>query len=344
LMVIIAALTTATLGIPVANNVAYPGPASSYAYPPRPYSFSWSVLDAASYNDYGHQESSDGKVVSGSYHVVLPDGRKQIVTYRDEGYGLISNVQYEGEAKYQHYPAYPKPAYPAPAAYPAPGAAYPGGAYPRASYPTRVQTYEKPTYPSGPSEGRSVQVAPPAVEQVSPVEKPVAAVALAVSVAEPGSVAAAEVQVESRSADLLAEPVAVAAFAESVAESASVHEAEDQVQSRGAELPVESAVTEAAPAAETPAPEPATETAPTAETPAPEPATEAAPAAEIAAVEAAAESAAETPAVEPASQTPAADPGAEPATEPAAEPVVIPETTEPTTTEPAVSVKDNQVV
>jgi hypothetical protein len=45
---------------------------------PQPYDFSWAVNDY--YNDYSHSESSDGKVTTGSYRVVLPDGRTQIVT------------------------------------------------------------------------------------------------------------------------------------------------------------------------------------------------------------------------------------------------------------------------
>jgi len=66
-----------------------------------PYSFAYAVKDDPSYNDYGHQESSDGKVVSGSYRVLLPDGRNQIVTYTvssDSGY--VAKVRYEGEAHF----------------------------------------------------------------------------------------------------------------------------------------------------------------------------------------------------------------------------------------------------
>ena len=80
-----------------------------------PYDFEWAVNDAPSYNNFGHKESSDGKVVRGSYHVALPDGRTQIVTYQVEGdSGYVADVKYEGEAKYPE-PAYPKhhePAYP----------------------------------------------------------------------------------------------------------------------------------------------------------------------------------------------------------------------------------------
>lgn len=69
------------------------------------------------YNDFGHQETADGKVTSGSYRVVLPDGRTQVVTYKDDGYGLVADVKTVGEIKsYDYKPSYP--AYPAPPAYP----------------------------------------------------------------------------------------------------------------------------------------------------------------------------------------------------------------------------------
>ena len=66
-----------------------------------PYDFEWAVKDEPSYNDFGHKESSDGKVVSGSYRVVLPDGRTQTVDYKVEGEsGFVADVKFEGEAKY----------------------------------------------------------------------------------------------------------------------------------------------------------------------------------------------------------------------------------------------------
>ncbi len=90
-----------------------------------PHSFAWEVKDEPSKNDYSHQQESDGKVTTGSYRVVLPDGRTQIVTYRADGNGYVAEVKYEGEAQYPEYkpssynnrPAgYPegeaKPAYP----------------------------------------------------------------------------------------------------------------------------------------------------------------------------------------------------------------------------------------
>ena len=91
-----------------------------------PYEFGYKVKDEPSYNDFGHQESSDGTVVSGSYSVLLPDGRTQTVTYTVSGdSGYVAEVKYEGEAQYPENRAaasYPAPAYPAPASpsYPAP--------------------------------------------------------------------------------------------------------------------------------------------------------------------------------------------------------------------------------
>ena len=105
---------------------------------PMPYEFAYAVKNEPSYNDFGHQESSDGKVVSGSYNVLLPDGRTQTVTYTvsaDSGY--VAEVKYEGEAKYPEYKAaasYPTSSYPAPA--------YPS--YPNAAYPAPVEEVAAP--------------------------------------------------------------------------------------------------------------------------------------------------------------------------------------------------------
>lgn len=60
-----------------------------------PYSFNYNVQDVPSYNYYGHQESGNGQTVSGSYYVVLPDGRRQMVTYKDNGDGLTADVKYD---------------------------------------------------------------------------------------------------------------------------------------------------------------------------------------------------------------------------------------------------------
>ena len=98
---------------------------------PQPYDFAYQVVDDYTYNNFGHKESSDGKVVSGSYNVLLPDGRTQTVHYTADDYsGYVAKVEYSGEAKYPEY----KPAYKAPA-YHAPAPAYHAPAYPTPAYP-----------------------------------------------------------------------------------------------------------------------------------------------------------------------------------------------------------------
>ena len=59
------------------------------------------MKDAASGNDFGRRETSDGETVRGEYRVQLPDGRTQIVTYTaDWRTGFHADVRYEGEAQY----------------------------------------------------------------------------------------------------------------------------------------------------------------------------------------------------------------------------------------------------
>lgn len=65
-----------------------------------PHQFAWAVKDAESNNDYAHEEKSDGKVVRGSYRVLLPDGRTQVVTYTADENGYRAEVKYEGVAAY----------------------------------------------------------------------------------------------------------------------------------------------------------------------------------------------------------------------------------------------------
>merc|ERR550534_3384967 len=99
---VIAALLIAA----VAADQAYPKPAypkaaypaaypKSYDYPAMPYDFAYQVVDDYTYNNFGHKESSDGKVVSGSYNVLLPDGRTQTVSYTADDYsGYVAKVDY----------------------------------------------------------------------------------------------------------------------------------------------------------------------------------------------------------------------------------------------------------
>merc|ERR1712071_550026 len=139
--------------------------------------FAYAVKDEPSYNDFGHQETSDGKVVSGSYRVLLPDGRTQIMGYTVSGdSGYVAEVKYEGEAKYPEYKA----------------AAY--HAYP--SHPT----YHRPTYPSYPAPVEKVTEAA-VVEEVAEVKAAVEeaveeTVVAAEPVAEVATEAVAEVEAE----------------------------------------------------------------------------------------------------------------------------------------------------
>merc|ERR1711970_998056 len=69
--------------------------------PQMPFDFAYAVRDDYHGVDFAHDESSDGKVISGSYRVALPDGRTQIVTFTsDYNTGYIAKVHYEGEAQY----------------------------------------------------------------------------------------------------------------------------------------------------------------------------------------------------------------------------------------------------
>ncbi|KAK7086509.1 hypothetical protein SK128_008001 [Halocaridina rubra] len=105
-------VTAALVNYALADSILYGPPLHGHAlphahapvvhHPPAPYDYGYGVADAYTGNDFGHSESSDGNVVKGSYHVLLPDGRKQIVTYTADHYnGFQAQVSYEGTA---HYP------------------------------------------------------------------------------------------------------------------------------------------------------------------------------------------------------------------------------------------------
>ncbi len=99
-----------------AASSPYPAPAyqpAAYKAGPvyeearRPHDFAYEVKDDASYVNMGQKESSDGKGVSGSYHVALPDGRMQVVNYKDDGYGLVADVSAPEGSGYVAKSAYP---------------------------------------------------------------------------------------------------------------------------------------------------------------------------------------------------------------------------------------------
>lgn len=77
--------------------------------PPK-YEYSYDVNDDYQKLNFEKTESRDGYKTEGSYSVQLPDGRKQIVTYNDNGDGLEAEVTYEGDIVAEAYPAHPHPA------------------------------------------------------------------------------------------------------------------------------------------------------------------------------------------------------------------------------------------
>ena len=141
----------------------YKAPAPSYKPAPKPtysrptykepeyksdakYSYGYEVK-AKSYSgdvNFGHSENRDGCSTSGSYSVLLPDGRIQTVTYTVDCYtGYNAQVAYSGEAKpysYKPAPKYnPQPSYkPAPKYQPAKTAK-------RLAVPQSFETLSAPT-------------------------------------------------------------------------------------------------------------------------------------------------------------------------------------------------------
>ena len=73
---------------------AYGGPAIIDEGPPEPYAYQYGVADDYSGARFAAKEAADGKAVSGSYTVHLPDGRVQTVTYTADPYnGYIADVK-----------------------------------------------------------------------------------------------------------------------------------------------------------------------------------------------------------------------------------------------------------
>merc|ERR1711881_210915 len=89
---------------------------------PAHYSYEYAVHDDYHGTNFGHHEARDGYATQGEYHVALPDGRIQTVTYHvDDAYGgYIADVKYSGHAAPYHPAA---PIHAAPAYHAAPAAA-----------------------------------------------------------------------------------------------------------------------------------------------------------------------------------------------------------------------------
>lgn len=66
------------------------------------YTFQYHVADQMSVNDFGHQETRNEEITRGHYHVRLPDGRLQRVTYHVDNGGYHADVSYEPKNKYNH--------------------------------------------------------------------------------------------------------------------------------------------------------------------------------------------------------------------------------------------------
>ncbi|XP_014203631.1 pro-resilin-like [Copidosoma floridanum] len=62
---------------------------------PAKYDFGYRVRDPRSGNDFGHQESRYGSKTRGRYHVLLPDGRRQVVVYEADEAGFRPRITYE---------------------------------------------------------------------------------------------------------------------------------------------------------------------------------------------------------------------------------------------------------
>ena len=75
-----AAAALAILGVAVSGDHGghHPAPHHGYDEHPKPYAFEYGVHDDYSGANFNQHEGSDGKVVSGSYTVLLPDGRTQV--------------------------------------------------------------------------------------------------------------------------------------------------------------------------------------------------------------------------------------------------------------------------
>ncbi|XP_014249544.1 pro-resilin-like [Cimex lectularius] len=61
---------------------------------PAKYEFKYEVNVPDEYLEFGHQEQRDGDNTQGAYHVLLPDGRRQLVEYTVDGYGYHPKVSY----------------------------------------------------------------------------------------------------------------------------------------------------------------------------------------------------------------------------------------------------------
>ena len=84
---------------------------------PVHYNYEYKVHDDYHGTDFGHHESRDGYNTKGEYHVQLPDGRLQTVTYYVDGQygGYVADVKYsKGVAPKPYHPPAPAKYHPKP--------------------------------------------------------------------------------------------------------------------------------------------------------------------------------------------------------------------------------------
>ncbi|KAJ2943067.1 hypothetical protein O0L34_g18758 [Tuta absoluta] len=62
---------------------------------PASYNFGYMVNDFQEGTDFGHHEERQDERAEGEYHVVLPDGRKQTVSYEADEGGFKPHISYE---------------------------------------------------------------------------------------------------------------------------------------------------------------------------------------------------------------------------------------------------------
>merc|ERR1712021_192847 len=143
----------AVFAVAVADN---PNPGYG-PHVPVNYHYAYEVQDDYSHVNYGQEEGRNGIATNGQYHVLLPDGRTQTVTYNvgDAYTGYVADVTYSGEAK-EYKPA----PVPAPAYKPAP------------SYKPLAPVYNKPVVTYKPSDSYNPAPAYKPAPTYKPVHKP----------------------------------------------------------------------------------------------------------------------------------------------------------------------------
>merc|ERR1712184_140110 len=102
-IVVVSCLMASAFAVP-AGPPLHPGPVK---YDKKPYAYTYGVKDEYHGVNFGEDVGSDGNLVTGTYHVLLPDGRVQTVKYTADHYaGYIADVSYAGVP---HYGPAPKP-------------------------------------------------------------------------------------------------------------------------------------------------------------------------------------------------------------------------------------------